>query len=325
MRDSGRELLNAAPKGLDLAEVGEALDSIDGVAAHHDLHIWSIGFGQAALAAHLRLDESRPWPRILEETRFMLRNRFGIQHVTLQAEEPGEQPRSPAAGIDPALGLALRYERELDAQSAEVARALREDIGPQLTALRSVAASFDSRVASREPSLAPLVAVLLRQTDALIDSLRQLIGRVRPDALACGGLPEALRALVADWRLRCPGSRFELLLEPADDARFGLAAPPLESVALQLVSTVIERAIAARANDVVVAASIADGWLLVQVDHDGANPLSEDLLASLSSRFEGLGGELRRDGIGTRGRSVIGRLPWAAAADRPPGTGGRPL
>jgi glucose-6-phosphate-specific signal transduction histidine kinase len=254
----------------------------------------------------------------------MLSNRFGIHHVTLQAEEGGDRPGG-AAGIDPALGLALRYERELDAQSAEVARALREDIGPQLTALRSVAASFDSRLAAAEPSLAPLASVLLRQTDELLESLRRLIGRVRPDALSCGGLPEALRALVADWRLRCPGSRFELLLEPVDDARFGLGAVAVESAALQLASMVIDSAIAARANDVVLAASITDGWLLLQIDHDGANADGNERLASLRSRFDALGGELRRDGSGVRGHSVIGRLPWAAASDQAPGAGGRPL
>lgn len=86
LRDSGRVLLNGVPVGLEPAQVGEALKSIDGVVGFHDLHLWSIGDGEPALAAHLRVSDMVRWPRILGQARAMLKDRFGIGHTTLQPE-----------------------------------------------------------------------------------------------------------------------------------------------------------------------------------------------------------------------------------------------
>jgi cobalt-zinc-cadmium efflux system protein len=86
VRDSARVLMNAVPYGLDSATVGDALQAIDGVTGFHDLHVWSIGENHAALAAHIQVREMGEWPRILQDTRAMLENRFGISHSTLQAE-----------------------------------------------------------------------------------------------------------------------------------------------------------------------------------------------------------------------------------------------
>ncbi|HRO61658.1 MAG TPA: hypothetical protein PK177_21305, partial [Burkholderiaceae bacterium] len=148
-----------------------------------------------------------------------------------------------ATAGDPGGAMALRLERELDAQSALVARVLREDIGPQLTTLRTLAASFEARQNAREPQPSELLATLiLRQADSLIESVRALVSRVRPDALSAGGLPEALRALAADWRLQRPDRRIELLVDPADDAAFGLGSPAVETVALQAAAAVLAQA-----------------------------------------------------------------------------------
>ncbi|MFP5406175.1 MAG: cation transporter, partial [Gammaproteobacteria bacterium] len=90
VRDSGRVLMNAVPYGVDSADVGDALQEIDGVTGFHDLHVWSIGENHVALAAHVQVREMAEWPRILEDTRTMLESRFGISHCTLQAESADE-------------------------------------------------------------------------------------------------------------------------------------------------------------------------------------------------------------------------------------------
>lgn len=92
LRDSVRTLMNAAPESIDVAEVGRALQAIDGVRSVHDLHVWELGGGAGAVAAHVRIDHIEGWPQVLVQAGECLRGRFGIEHVTLQPElaEGGE-------------------------------------------------------------------------------------------------------------------------------------------------------------------------------------------------------------------------------------------
>lgn len=238
--------------------------------------------------------------------------------------EPG--PGHAGAG-GPGIGLALQLERELDALSADVARSLREDIGPQLAALRTLAAGFESRLIRQSPALAPLAAVLLSQTDALIESVRALAVRTRPDALSCGGLPEALRALAADWRLRRPGCRVEVLIDPADDTLFGLASPAIETVALLAAAAAFDRAFgAAGATNVVLGAARSPDRLLLQIDYDGRAPdPAAAWFSHAQARIRAIGGESQVERGDPDGTVIVVRLPWETAAATPPGAAAPPV
>ncbi len=86
LRDSSRVLMNAAPESLDVQAAGQALLEIEGVRSVHDLHIWELGGGRTALAAHLRVEGIEQWPEVLGRVRDCMRGRFGIEHLTLQPE-----------------------------------------------------------------------------------------------------------------------------------------------------------------------------------------------------------------------------------------------
>jgi cobalt-zinc-cadmium efflux system protein len=88
IRDAGDVLLEGSPPGIDVGDVERQIESIPGVSAVHDLHVWSIGSSSPALSAHLLLDEGRllEGPRILAQLRDGVRSRYGIDHVTIQLE-----------------------------------------------------------------------------------------------------------------------------------------------------------------------------------------------------------------------------------------------
>jgi len=86
LRESYHHLMEGVPDQLDYAAVGADLEMINGVASVHDLHVWSMSPGQPALIGHVRICDMAAWPRILEEVRAMLRDKHGIDHVTLQPE-----------------------------------------------------------------------------------------------------------------------------------------------------------------------------------------------------------------------------------------------
>ena len=84
IRDPLDVLLESAPRGIDVGEVGDAMCRVEGVREVHDLHIWTVTSGFPALAAHLRTDPHADPDAVRAEVEAVLRERFGITHTTLQ-------------------------------------------------------------------------------------------------------------------------------------------------------------------------------------------------------------------------------------------------
>jgi cobalt-zinc-cadmium efflux system protein len=84
IREPVEVLLERAPAGLDVAEVGMAIAAVEGVREVHDLHIWSITSGFPALAAHVRVEPDCEPDAAREGIERMLADRFAIGHTTLQ-------------------------------------------------------------------------------------------------------------------------------------------------------------------------------------------------------------------------------------------------
>jgi cobalt-zinc-cadmium efflux system protein len=85
LREAVRVLMEGAPSHVDVDEVRTCLATLPGVTGVHDLHVWSITSGMEALSAHLVVG-AEPSPGILDRTRKVLHDRFGIHHVTVQLE-----------------------------------------------------------------------------------------------------------------------------------------------------------------------------------------------------------------------------------------------
>jgi cobalt-zinc-cadmium efflux system protein len=86
LRDSGRVLLEAAPDGMSVAEIGRAIAAHPHVDSVHDLHVWQVSSELPALSAHVLVhpgDDCHTIRRELEQT---LRQQFGIEHTTLQVD-----------------------------------------------------------------------------------------------------------------------------------------------------------------------------------------------------------------------------------------------
>ncbi len=86
-------LIHATPAHLDFHEIKAALETNAHVAAVHDLHIWQVTTGFPVLTAQIWLkpDCRDPlcWQGCLRELQDILRERFDIDHVTLQLEPAG--------------------------------------------------------------------------------------------------------------------------------------------------------------------------------------------------------------------------------------------
>jgi len=90
VRETVGVLLEGTPAGMDAREVDAAIGSVGGVVGVHDLHLWTITSGFAALSAHVLVSPGADCHAIRRELEGLLRERFSLTHTTLQVEHaPG--------------------------------------------------------------------------------------------------------------------------------------------------------------------------------------------------------------------------------------------
>ncbi len=89
VRDSGRIFLEGAPPSAPPDEVGEAIVAHPGVVEAHDLHVWTVTSGFPALSAHVLVEPGGDCHRIRLELERVLRDRFDLEHTTLQVDHVG--------------------------------------------------------------------------------------------------------------------------------------------------------------------------------------------------------------------------------------------
>jgi cobalt-zinc-cadmium efflux system protein len=102
VKASGRVFLEAAPEGLDPQAIGRALIAETGVVEVHDLHVWEVTSGFPSLSAHVLVAAERDCHEARRQMEAMLRERFGLDHTTLQVDHAGDAlleiaPRGAAA------------------------------------------------------------------------------------------------------------------------------------------------------------------------------------------------------------------------------------
>ncbi len=100
VRASGRIFLEAAPKGVDPGAVGAELAAVKSVVEVHDLHIWEITSGEAALSAHVIVSDGVDCHAVRGDLERILHERHHIDHTTLQvdhvcADDPDEHCVEP--------------------------------------------------------------------------------------------------------------------------------------------------------------------------------------------------------------------------------------
>ena len=86
LRASVRVMMEAAPVGVDPAEIGGALAGEPGVAEVHDLHVWEVTSGFTAVSAHVIVAAGYDCHQVRRSLAGLLRERFQLAHSTLQLE-----------------------------------------------------------------------------------------------------------------------------------------------------------------------------------------------------------------------------------------------
>jgi cobalt-zinc-cadmium efflux system protein len=86
LREAVDVLLEATPKGIDMADIRQHILDAPGVADVHDLHAWTITSGVNVVSAHVVLEPTADPPAVLDELCRCLSGDFDIEHSTFQLE-----------------------------------------------------------------------------------------------------------------------------------------------------------------------------------------------------------------------------------------------
>ncbi|MGW6398425.1 cation diffusion facilitator family transporter [Streptomyces sp. NPDC055134] len=93
LRETLNVLLEAAPKGVDMAEVRAHITGLPGVLDIHDLHAWTITSGMPVLSAHVVVSSEAlnaiGHEKMLHELQGCLGVHFDVEHCTFQLEPVG--------------------------------------------------------------------------------------------------------------------------------------------------------------------------------------------------------------------------------------------
>ncbi|MDH7640278.1 cation diffusion facilitator family transporter [Sphingomonas oryzagri] len=91
LRDTTNVLLEGVPNNLNLDDIRSAIASIDHVTNVHDLHIWSMSNDDVSCTVHIVVADSEALFVARRGVARLLADRFHIEHVTIQVDQPGDR------------------------------------------------------------------------------------------------------------------------------------------------------------------------------------------------------------------------------------------
>ena len=88
LKDALDVILEKAPQDVDIAQLKADILQVDGVLDAHHIHVWTIDGQHHYATAHIVSDDE---PSIVKSAIRKKLARYGIGHITLELEEPGER------------------------------------------------------------------------------------------------------------------------------------------------------------------------------------------------------------------------------------------
>ncbi|MCR6732629.1 MAG: cation diffusion facilitator family transporter [Afipia sp.] len=92
-------LMEGVPVEVDVPSLEKALLEIPGVTAIHDLHVWTITSGTDSLTGHVVVTDMKDARAILMNAKAVLKEKFKIDHVTIQIEDEEMRTAEPVLRI----------------------------------------------------------------------------------------------------------------------------------------------------------------------------------------------------------------------------------
>ncbi|GAB3666503.1 HAMP domain-containing protein [Ramlibacter alkalitolerans] len=212
--------------------------------------------------------------------------------------------------------LAGLIETHIETERREIARALHDELGQSVTAIRSLALSVARRCDESDPQSAQAAGVIGEEAGRLYDAMHRMIPRLAPMELETLGLGEAIAGLLERSRAAHPSVTIEQEVHELPAALSPAARLAAYRIVQEGLTNALQHASARRVRVQVLAEGEA---LVVRVLDDGIGPPPDWSrpghfgLRWLGERADALGGELGLASRAGGGTELRARLPLSPA------------
>ena len=231
-----------------------------------------------------------------------------VQDTTLARQQAQEATQALAENRELTQIIQVRIEAERGA----IARELHDELGQQVTAIKSAGLAIARRAAGQDASIEQSARLVMHCADQIYEGMHQLIAKLRPSALDQFGLYDALQDLLGDWRIGHPGIDLSLTMSgpfgDLDDA----GSTAVYRIVQEAVNNALRHAQASRIDMKVLVSADA---LELEVADNGSGRLAQFKtpghfgVLGMRERAQALGGSFELEQIEPAGVRVRARLP----------------
>jgi two-component system sensor histidine kinase UhpB len=160
--------------------------------------------------------------------------------------EARRQAREAAQALAENRELTQTLQARIELERAAIARELHDELGQQVTAIKSVGLAIARRAAATDPSIEQSARLVMQCADQIYDGMHRMISSLRPLALDQFGLYDALRDLLADCQMQHPELHISATLPETAEGPDGALATTVYRIVQEALTNVLRHAQASR-------------------------------------------------------------------------------
>lgn len=321
------------PVGRLVVRANTSRATLDGWDELRPLLLWVLaGFvGANALVYALLGRALKPLDRVVQGLRDIERGDYGIRLAPLhgregramglafnrmaQAVQDSDEAKRQAQQAAQALAanreLTQLIQARVEQERGAIARELHDELGQQVTAIKSAGAAILLRAGGKDEGIAESARLVVQCADQMYGGMHGMIARLRPLALDQAGLREALLDLLTDWRVAHLDKVLSMNLDAMPEKIGEAQSTAIYRVTQEAVNNALRHAGASRIG---IDISVQGGRLVLEVADNGSGRLAKLDSAGrfgvlgMRERIEALGGSLELlqvESGGIRVRAVL--------------------
>ncbi len=235
--------------------------------------------------------------------------------------EAKRQAREAAQALAENRELTQTIQKRIEAERGAISRELHDELGQQVTAIKSVSLVIARRAAGKDPSIEQSARLVMQCADQIYDGMHRLISKLRPLALDHFGLHDALRDLLGECRLQHPDLAVNASLPEGLDALDDELATAVFRIVQEAVTNAVRHA---HANKLEVRLSVSAQSLQLEIVDDGMGRVTHFQsaghygLSGMRERAQALGGSFKLTQLEPSGVGIQVKLPLTQEAKECP-------
>jgi two-component system sensor histidine kinase UhpB len=207
--------------------------------------------------------------------------------------EAKRQAREAALALAENRELTQTIQARIELERAAISRELHDELGQQVTAIKSVGLAIARRAAGTDPSIEQSARLVMQCADQIYDGMQRMIAKLRPLALDQFGLYDALRDLLAECQMQHPELEIRATLPETLEAPDDALATAVYRIVQEALTNVLRHAQASRLE---LSVAVSTDLLHLQVRDNGCGRISQFQskghygVSGMRERVQALGG-----------------------------------